>query len=204
MNVVYFPDTLAGHDHLGSIPRLRWFGTSSFGSDEFDPYGGVYATTGYIDNFDNLRHFALHPEDPALQAYRVYSPAMARWTTRDPLGMVDGPNMYGYVGGNPIFFVDLFGTKEIFIGTPTWWSTHAWGAGCVACAVGLLGIEGINYAYGNNMDEALCTELDKNWALKSACAACAGIITISSWFIPFLPSHTDILKWALGINCNCK
>jgi len=76
----------------------------------------VYATTGSIDAFDNLRHFALHPEDPALQAYRapyrVYSPAMARWTTRDPLGMVDGPNVYGYVGSKPTCHVDALGESK--------------------------------------------------------------------------------------------
>ncbi|MBW7864417.1 MAG: RHS repeat-associated core domain-containing protein, partial [Candidatus Hydrogenedentes bacterium] len=56
------------------------------------------------------RDYALHEWDPAIAAYRApyrnYSPAMARWMTRDPLGMVDGPNMYGYVGGNPVGSVD--------------------------------------------------------------------------------------------------
>jgi RHS repeat-associated protein len=100
------------HDHLGSIRRTRWANKSSFGRDEFDPYGGVYATEGLAFL---LRHFATHPEDLALQAYRApyrtYSPAMARWMTRDPLGMVDGPNLYGYSGDCPTSFIDALGLK---------------------------------------------------------------------------------------------
>lgn len=41
--------------------------------------------------------------------YRVYSLAMARWTTRDPLEIVDGPNVYGYVGENPVNGYDPLG-----------------------------------------------------------------------------------------------
>ena len=41
--------------------------------------------------------------------FRYYSPFQARWTTRDPLGMVDGPNVYAYVRGNPVNAVDVWG-----------------------------------------------------------------------------------------------
>ena len=41
--------------------------------------------------------------------YRYYSPATARWITRDPLGMVDGPNMYGYAQSNPSTYFDNLG-----------------------------------------------------------------------------------------------
>lgn len=41
--------------------------------------------------------------------YRMYGPNSARWMTRDPLGMVDGPNEYGYVGGNPTTDNDILG-----------------------------------------------------------------------------------------------
>ena len=41
--------------------------------------------------------------------HRYYSPFQARWTTRDPLGMVDGPNVYAYVRGNPVNFRDPLG-----------------------------------------------------------------------------------------------
>ncbi|MBX3180249.1 MAG: RHS repeat-associated core domain-containing protein, partial [Candidatus Hydrogenedentes bacterium] len=42
-------------------------------------------------------------------AYRYYSPDANRWLTRDPLGMVDGPNVYAYVVNNPVSLVDIDG-----------------------------------------------------------------------------------------------
>ncbi|MBX3177085.1 MAG: RHS repeat-associated core domain-containing protein [Candidatus Hydrogenedentes bacterium] len=42
-------------------------------------------------------------------AYRYYSPDANRWLTRDPLGMVDGPNMYAYVVNNPVSLIDVDG-----------------------------------------------------------------------------------------------
>jgi RHS repeat-associated protein len=40
---------------------------------------------------------------------RYYSPSLARWLTPDPLGMVDGPNVYSYVRNNPVNRFDPFG-----------------------------------------------------------------------------------------------
>jgi RHS repeat-associated protein len=58
--------------------------------------------------------FTGKPWDAAAQMYyfpyRWYSPSAARWLTRDPLGMVDGPNVYGYVRGMPINLIDEEGT----------------------------------------------------------------------------------------------
>jgi RHS repeat-associated protein len=41
--------------------------------------------------------------------YRYYNPQLARWMSRDPLGMVDGPNVYAYVRGNAVNNVDPLG-----------------------------------------------------------------------------------------------
>ncbi len=41
--------------------------------------------------------------------YRDYMPNAGRWLTRDPLGMVDGPNVYAYVMGSPVRFSDAMG-----------------------------------------------------------------------------------------------
>jgi RHS repeat-associated protein len=43
--------------------------------------------------------------------YRYLMSGYARWLSRDPLGMVDGPNLYGYVNKNPINYSDPFGLK---------------------------------------------------------------------------------------------
>jgi RHS repeat-associated protein len=42
---------------------------------------------------------------------RTYSPMLGRFLTRDPLGYVDGMNLYEYVKGRPVHFVDFSGRK---------------------------------------------------------------------------------------------
>lgn len=41
--------------------------------------------------------------------YRAYDPASATWLTPDPIGTADGPNLYAYVRGNPILYIDPLG-----------------------------------------------------------------------------------------------
>lgn len=40
---------------------------------------------------------------------RFYDPNTGRWLTPDPLGFLDGPNLYAYLHNNPLSFVDPFG-----------------------------------------------------------------------------------------------
>lgn len=40
---------------------------------------------------------------------RYYDPSIGRWTTRDPLGFFDSPNLYLYALNNPVSRVDLYG-----------------------------------------------------------------------------------------------
>ena len=64
---------------------------------DYAPYGelmrnaGLPLTVGYTG----------HHWDAAIGQYyapfRYYNPQTARWNMRDPLGMIDGPNMYAYV-----------------------------------------------------------------------------------------------------------
>jgi RHS repeat-associated protein len=44
---------------------------------------------------------------------RYYDPSLGRWTTPDPLGPVDGPNLYAYVRNRPLSLVDLDGLKGL-------------------------------------------------------------------------------------------
>ncbi|MDR2880416.1 MAG: hypothetical protein LBV29_00740 [Azoarcus sp.] len=41
--------------------------------------------------------------------YRDYNPATGRYIQPDPIGLEGGINLYGYVGGNPVFYVDPLG-----------------------------------------------------------------------------------------------
>jgi len=62
--------------------------------------------------------------------YRYYAPTTARWAWRDPLGMVDGPNVYGYVNQSPLIRSDGLGlvggpwpdpTRTHPPSPPEWW-----------------------------------------------------------------------------------
>lgn len=41
--------------------------------------------------------------------YRYYDPEVGRWISPDPMGTIDGPNVYAFVHNNPIKYVDYFG-----------------------------------------------------------------------------------------------
>ncbi|GEM_PF-1796635 len=101
-------------DHLGSIRSVRAEDKSSLASFEYKPYGALHASSGSLDL--NIG-FTGHRWDPDVQQYfapyRYYSPATARWLTRDPLGMVDGANVYAYGGGDPISTSDPMGLFRI-------------------------------------------------------------------------------------------
>ena len=45
-------------------------------------------------------------------AFAFYNPQLARWTTRDPIEEKDSPNLYQFVGNNPVTYFDPFGLKR--------------------------------------------------------------------------------------------
>jgi len=43
--------------------------------------------------------------------FRDYEPSIGRYLESDPIGLLGGLNVYGYVGGNPVYWSDPFGLK---------------------------------------------------------------------------------------------
>lgn len=99
-------------DHLGSTRSTRREDTTKSVSFEYVPYGKVYASSGLGQLFTQDR-FTGHEYDYETNMYwapyRNYRPDMLRWISRDPLGMFDGPNVYGYVQGRPTSYGDSTG-----------------------------------------------------------------------------------------------
>ncbi len=98
-------------DHLQSSAVVV-DGTGAFyNREEYRPYGessfGSFAKKRY--RFTGKER----DEESSLNYHgaRYYAPWTARWTAPDPLGMVDGPNLYAYVRGNPICLSDPSGTQ---------------------------------------------------------------------------------------------
>jgi RHS repeat-associated protein len=96
-------------DNIGSTRRLRDASKGSLGQYETNPYGGVYAESGAYITHKFTGHAWDDYADLYYAPYRYYAPNLARWLSRDPLGMVDGPNVYEYAVSSPVLRVDPFG-----------------------------------------------------------------------------------------------
>jgi len=101
------------HDHLGSVRSVYDANKTATGDYAYTPYGTMYAQAGATALSDLPAAFTGKPLDPATGMYyfpyRMYSPQLARWLWRDPLGQEFGPNMYCYVDGRPTAGVDPLG-----------------------------------------------------------------------------------------------
>lgn len=99
-------------DHLGSSNLVVDDKGTWVNREEYTPYGetsfGSFARKRY--------RFTGKERDEESGLYyhgaRYYAPWLARWTSCDPAGMVNGPNLYVYVNSNPIRLKDASGTQS--------------------------------------------------------------------------------------------
>ena len=105
------------YDGLGSVAGLsdaRGDRQTRYHYDAFgelidgDTNANEYTYTGKrLDPESGLYHFH----------FRQYDPGAGVWTAPDPIGILGGVNLYGYVGGNPVNKRDWWGLDESDDGT---------------------------------------------------------------------------------------
>jgi RHS repeat-associated protein len=100
-------------DHLGSIRELADSGGNVRARYGYDPFGRRTKHNGDLDtDFGFAGMFFSSEASLALTHFRMYDPGLGRWLSRDPLRgaeMTQGPNLYAYVGNEPISRTDPLG-----------------------------------------------------------------------------------------------
>ncbi|XXY21866.1 SpvB/TcaC N-terminal domain-containing protein [Sorangium sp. So ce216] len=105
-------------NHLGSVSLEVDGAGLVIGYEEYHPYGTTaYWSASSAAEVSRKRYrYTGKEKDEETGLYyhgaRYYAPWLGRWTSADPAGMVDGPNLYEYVRGNSIRLLDPNGTDS--------------------------------------------------------------------------------------------
>ena len=99
-----------GPDQIGTVRRV-FASASSAPAFSYDPYGNPLQATAPLTDFNYAGMFYNADSGLYLTQYRAYNPATGRWLSRDRVGEGSDPeaNLYRYVKGNPVSFVDTSG-----------------------------------------------------------------------------------------------
>jgi RHS repeat-associated protein len=200
-------------DILGSTRGLYYDNKGYAGGTRYAPYGAVQNQTG---SWNTSYMFTGKDWDDDAQMYyfpfRYYSPGIGRWTTRDPIGIAGGLNLYGYVLANPTSLVDPLGLDLLDLVNrlwcegrwplsphkppgariPPWWGSAVTFTGVVVTAVGGTGTVatgGNPIGVGITIVGGFITGLGamiETWNLRDTGLAAAG---------PMLPHYRRIFRW---------
>ncbi|MFK8104118.1 MAG: SpvB/TcaC N-terminal domain-containing protein, partial [Saprospiraceae bacterium] len=102
-------------NHLGSIALELDAGGALISYEEYFPYGGTSFVVGKSQKEVKLKEYRYSGKEKddrsSLYYYgaRYYATWLGRWLNPDPAGTVDGLNLYAFVGGNPINYIDATG-----------------------------------------------------------------------------------------------
>ena len=113
-------------DLLGSIREVVANGGTTVESQyEYSPWGEITRvageTNGTESDFLYTGHYQHQASGLALTYFRAYHADLGRWLSRDPIESVtgempemlpEGPNLYAYVGNNPVNHLDPLGLKN--------------------------------------------------------------------------------------------
>ena len=83
------------------------------GTTLYSPYGKLLQSQGVQANIAYAGLYHHKKTGLYLATYRGYNPFTARWLNRDPIEENGGLNLYEYVGGNPVGYVDADGRNPL-------------------------------------------------------------------------------------------
>jgi RHS repeat-associated protein len=120
-------------NHLGSASLELDDQAQIISYEEFYPYGSTsyQAVSSQTETPKRYRYTGKERDEESGLYYhgaRYFVPWLCRWNSCDPAGLVDGPNLYQYVGSNPIRRFDPSGMQRLEQGT----QDDPVVAGCVA------------------------------------------------------------------------
>ena len=105
------------YNDLGSTADLTTSTGTTASSYNYDAFGNLL--TPQASNDTNRYLFSTKEFDSrsGLDYFtgRYYDPEVGRWLIPDPLGFVNGPNLYAYAQNNPINLVDPWGLNTYYI-----------------------------------------------------------------------------------------
>ena len=104
-------------NHLGSASLELDDQAQIISYEEYTPYGSTsyQAVRSQTETPKRYRYTGKERDEESGLYYhgaRYYAPWLGRWTSCDPAGMVDGPNLYLAVSCNPICMVDRHGKQS--------------------------------------------------------------------------------------------
>jgi RHS repeat-associated protein len=104
------------HDGRGNVTQLT-SGTdgTTVAQYAYGPFGELIrkphpgSTYASVNPFLFSTKFWDAETDLLYYGYRYYNPGTGRWLNRDSIGELGGLNLYGFVGNNPLKWIDHFG-----------------------------------------------------------------------------------------------
>jgi len=101
-------------DALGSVTGLVNSSNQLVNRYQYTPWGEMETGESTYTTYDPLGFTARERDDETRLYYyraRYYDPQLGRFISEDPIGLAGGPNVYAYVGNNPINNTDPSGLE---------------------------------------------------------------------------------------------
>lgn len=106
------------YDGNGNVTEITDSSGAKAATYRYDAFGNTLVATGSYAPTNRYR-FSTKPLDTEVAGaplyyygYRYYDPVTGRWPSRDPIEEEGGLNLYGFVGNEPISWVDFLGLRQ--------------------------------------------------------------------------------------------